>query len=133
MHDLYILSGKIFMKNWSYIDLDEKQFNSLYSGDKLKKHINDIYLAYHDEELIGFCMNIRGGNNLIMKTIGILPDHQRKGAGNALVYLVHRDAMQKRINGIIYALIRDCNKIQFFPKDDAVIFREYACFTFKMN
>lgn len=130
---LHRMSYEIFRQSWGFCKLDEQDFRSLYSDEKIDKHAGELYLAHKGDELVGFCSTVRNENCLIMKTIGIIPQMQGKGIGNALVYMVHHDAMIKGISGIIYALIRDVNKIRFFPKDDVTIFREYACFTFKLD
>jgi len=68
-----------------------------------------------------------------MKTIGILPDWQEKGIGNALVYEVHKFAKNNNIEKVIYALIRTDNKVKHFPKDDTIIFRKYAAFIYNLD
>ena len=130
---LYRLSAGIFTDSWSFTKIDEKEFASLYSGEKIEKHIGEIYMAYQGNSLAGFCSTVRDHNNLIMKTIAVLPRMQGMGIGNALVHLVHREAKNNGISAIVYALIRDINKVRFFPKDDVILFREYACFTFSLH
>jgi ribosomal protein S18 acetylase RimI-like enzyme len=127
---LYRLSAEVFKNNWGFTKIDEKEFESLYSTDKIKKHIGQIHFAYEKNELVGFCSTVRDRNNLIMKTIAVVPHLQGKGIGNALVYLAHHMAKENGMKRIVYALVRDTNKVQYFPKDDVILFREYACFTF---
>lgn len=106
----------------------------LYSSDKLKTHLNKLYLLYKDQQIIGYCgTTVEDEQTLILKTICILPEYQRLGLGNALAYKIHLDAQKEGFNKAIYALIREGNKIKNFPKDDTLIFRRYAAFEFKVN
>ena len=70
---------------------------------------------------------------MILKTMGILPEWQGRGLGNALVHKIHLDAQHRGITSMIYALIRDANQIRNFPRDDARVIREYACLSYKIN
>lgn len=133
MQQILALSKKVFRNSWSYTDLDHSEFINLYSARKIGAHIGRVYLLTKGDDLAGFCITLKDQDKLIFKTIAIDPGHQEKGLGNALVYRIHQDALQEKIPEIIYALIRDTNKVQHFPKDDVVIFREYACFTFDLN
>ena len=127
------LSKTIFRKNWGYTELTGKEFLQLYSSEKLDAHLNKLYLLYKDKDIIGYCSTVKEDNNtIICKTIGLLPQYQGLGLGNALAYKVHLDAKKKGIRKIIYALIREGNQVKNFPKDDAVIFRRYTAFEFKI-
>jgi N-acetylglutamate synthase-like GNAT family acetyltransferase len=64
--------------------------------------------------------------------MAILPEYQGKGLGNALVHKIHAGAKQQGVESMIYALIRDTNKIQHFPTDDARVISRYACYTFNL-
>ena len=69
---------------------------------------------------------------LIMKTIAVLPEFQKQGLANALVYAVHNEAQKTDKEYVIYALINKQNKIQHFPKDKVVIFKEYSSYEFNV-
>lgn len=128
------ISKIVFRNNsWGYTDLTEREFLQLYSSDKLKAHLNKLYLLYKDQQVIGYCgTSIENAQTLILKTICILPEYQGLGLGNALAYKIHLDAKKEGFKKLIYALIREGNKIKNFPKDDTVIFRRYAAFEFKV-
>lgn len=127
------LSKIIFHKNWGYTQLTEKEFLQLYSSEKLDKHLNKLYLLYKDKDIVGYCSTVNENNNtIICKTIGVLPEFQGLGFGNALAFKVHLDARKAGIGKIIYALIREGNQVKNFPKEDTVIFRRYAAFEFKL-
>jgi len=75
---------------------------------------------------------VENKQTLILKTICILPEYQGLGLGNALAYKIHLDAQKEGFKKVIYALIREDNKVKNFPKDDTLIFRRYAAFEFKI-
>lgn len=128
-----VLSKTVFSNNWGYTELTEREFLQLYSSDKLDTHLNKLYLLYMDKNIIGYCSTVKEDDNtIICKTICVLPKYQGLGLGNALAYKVHLDAKKKGIKKIIYALIREGNQVKNFPKDDAIIFRRYAAFEFKI-
>lgn len=127
------ISRTVFKNSWGYVELNQREFLKLYSSEKLSPNGTRIYLLYKGEEIIGFCGVFREDDTtLICKTIALLPEYQGVGLGNALAFKVHLDAKEQGIKKIIYALIRDGNNIKNFPKEDAVIFRRYAAFEFKI-
>jgi len=127
------ISRLVFSGSWGYTKLSENEFLRLYSHEKLDEHLNALYLLYKDDEIVGFCSTSKeNATTLICKTIAVLPQYQGMGLGNALAYTIHSDAAEAGFTKMIYALIRDGNNIQNFPKDGAVIFRRYAAFEFKI-
>lgn len=127
------ISKTVFKNSWCYTELNEREFLHLYSHEKLSAHLNTIYLLYRGQEIIGFCSTFKEDDTtLILKTICILPPYQGRGLGNALAYKIHLDAKREGFKKIIYALIREGNDIKKFPKEEAVIFRRYAAFEFKI-
>lgn len=128
------VSKTVFRDSWGYTELTEKEFIDLYSSEKLSDHLHALYLLYKGEEVIGFCGTLKEDDRTITcKTICVLPRYQGLGLGNALAYKVHADAKEQGFEKMIYALIREGNKIQNFPKDAAVIFRRYAAFEFRLK
>ncbi|MBN2523478.1 MAG: GNAT family N-acetyltransferase [Bacteroidales bacterium] len=128
---LFRLSEKTFRQSWGYVALNQNEFCLLYSSSKISNYIASVYGAYNGIDLIGFCTNMRYGDELIMKTIAVDQNFQQMGIGNALVYKIHSDALFQGIKTIKYALVRKDNKIKYFPKDDIHVFREYAAFEFE--
>ncbi|MGH2611779.1 MAG: GNAT family N-acetyltransferase [Rhabdochlamydiaceae bacterium] len=127
------LSRLVFRNSWGYTELTEKEFMQLYSSEKLDTHLSKIYLLYKENNIVGFCGTLKEvDSTLICKTICVLPQYQGIGLGSALAYKVHLDASKNNIKKIIYALIREGNNIKNFPKEDAVIFRQYAAFEFRI-
>lgn len=125
------ISKKVFSKNWGYTELNEQEFIQLYSLDKMSLHLNSLYALYRGNEMIGFCSTCREDERtLILKTICIMPKYQGLGLGNALAYKIHEDAKGRGYTKMIYALIREGNSIKNFPKESAVIFRNYSAYEF---
>lgn len=127
------LSKTVFQKNWGYTELTDREFLKLYTPEKLDAHLNKLYLMYRGKEIIGYCSTVsENKTTIICKTIALLPEYQGKGLGNALAFKVHVDAKNAGVTRVIYALIREGNQVSNFPQDDAVIFRRYAAFEYKI-
>ena len=127
------ISKIVFSSSWGYTELNEKEFMQLYSSEKLSAHLNSLYFLCKGDEIVGFCSTAaEDEDTLICKTIGVLPQYQGLGLGNALAYQVHLDAEKNGFKKMIYALIREGNNIKNFPKEEAVIFRRYAAFEFNI-
>lgn len=127
------ISRNVFKNSWGYVELNQKEFLRLYSSDKLTANTTRIYLLTKNDQIIGFCGAFKEDDKtLICKTIAILPEYQGMGLGNALAFKVHKDARERGVKKIIYALIRDGNNIKNFPKEDALVFRRYAAFEFQI-
>jgi len=127
------ISRSVFSQNWGYTELNEKEFIQLYSLSKMSAHLNSLYALYRGDEMIGFCSTSEEDKKtLILKTICILPKYQSLGLGNALAYKIHHDAKERGYTRMIYALMREGNSIKNFPKEEAVIFRHYSAFEFKI-
>lgn len=135
LREIYDLSIAIFSQNPGYYHLSYEDFLKLYAFDE-NDNENDTHLIYrvlHMQKPIGFSYNLLHDKQLIMKTIGLLPEWQEKGIGNAMVHEVHKFAQQNKIEKVIYALIRSDNRVKHFPKDDTVIFRKYAAFIYSLS
>lgn len=127
------LSKTVFQNNWGYTELTDREFLKLYTPEKLDAHLNKLYLLYRGKDIIGYCSTVsENKTTIICKTIALLPEYQGKGLGNALAFKVHIDAKDAGVTKVIYALIREGNQVSNFPKDDAVIFRRYAVFEYKI-
>jgi L-amino acid N-acyltransferase YncA len=130
---IYQIAAEAFTNSWAYTGLSLQEFVQLYSQDKIDKHIGKVYLLMKKDCIVGFCSTVRESpEKLIVKTIAIHPAYREKGFGNALVHKLHYDAGKAGIAEIIYALIRTGNQVANFPRDNAVHFREYASFNFRI-
>lgn len=125
------LSSQVFKGSWGYTDIGAAEFLKLYSPDALARILDALFVLYRRDTLVGYCSVLRGAHNeKILKTIAVLPAYQGVGLGNALAYAVHEDAVRHGVKRLIYALVRDDNRIKDFPKRDAVVFRRYAAYEF---
>lgn len=127
---IYRFSSQIFSKSWGFVPLNFEEFLELYNSEKIEDFIGSLYLTKVEDRIVGFCMNIETEDAIIMKTIAVIPEFQKHGLGNALVYAVHNEAKTKNKDYVIYALINKKNKIQHFPQEEVVILREYVAFEF---
>jgi ribosomal protein S18 acetylase RimI-like enzyme len=131
--EVLTISKTVFKDNWGYTDVSEESFGALYSSQKLDAYLNKIYFLLHDGKIVGYLSSlIEDPTTLILKTIAIFPEYQGKGLGNALVHKAHVDAREHGYKKIIYALVREDNKIKNFPKDEAVEFRKYSTFEYTL-
>lgn len=130
LFQLYELSTLIFSSNPAYTPISFDEFTRLYSAQKIEKYITALWLAYSDDNLVGFCSNMLYDNSLIMKTIGIHPDYQKKGIASAMIYQIHKKAQEENLQKIIYALVRKDNRVKHFTKENIQVFREYSAFVY---
>ncbi len=127
------ISRSVFRENWGYTELNDQEFIDLYSTEKLKDYLDSLYLLYKGKDLIGFCSTSEENKStLALKTICVLPVYRGLGLGNALAYKIHLDAKKDGFKKIIYALIREGNSINNFPKEGTEIFRRYTAFEYKI-
>lgn len=133
--DVFHLIGRIFGNNWAFQQLTESELKAIYQQEFSKSTRLMLQTYFADDVLIGFCRFVENeADVLICKTLGILPEYQKMGLGNAAAYQMHFDAQRLNYDRMIYALIYDGNRVQQnMPKDDSVIFRKYASYEFSMK
>tara|TARA_A100001015_G_C14707223_1_gene600628 strand:- start:258 stop:539 length:282 start_codon:yes stop_codon:yes gene_type:complete len=90
-----------------------------------------FHTIYKSKRLIGFARCIEeNGETLIFKTVGLIPEYQKLGLGNAITYKVHVDAVKYEYKKIIYALIRSESRVNNMPDPDITRFRTYSSYEF---
>jgi len=131
--EIHALAEEIFSnQSVAYESFPVDYFLKLYNDNRMKGLFR-TYTVRDNNKLIGFCnVFYEHEKIIILKTLAIHPLFQKHGIGGAIVYLVHCDAKEKKIEQIIYALVRDDNNIKFFPKDDISEVRTYSLFEFKI-
>lgn len=131
IHEVCVLSRDIFSQaSVEYDELPFKYFLKLYNSEKLK-HLFKLYTVRKENQLIGFCTVFKeNSETLILKTLAVHPEFQKKNVGRGLTHLVHKDALKHGYKKMIYALIRGDNDIKYFPKDDVETVRTYSLFKF---
>ena len=129
---IWHLSNEIFLKSWNFVPLTFKEFMYIY--DDIIESV-DLSLSEIVEDLnanpVGFCFTLINPDNnkqLILKTLGVLPEHRQKGIANALVHSQHIKASEKKFLEFYYPLINQENNISKMSKEDCDIITEYATF-----
>jgi hypothetical protein len=106
------------------ISWEEREYNLA-----TKDPIFDPKYTYFIESMfgvIGFVVAFSYNNHLILKTIGILPEHRKKGLFELLVKKVHDQANQDKLEAAIYATIRVGNVISKIKIPGVINFRDYV-------
>ena len=131
--EVFELVGKIFGDNWSFSHLTEAELMAVYQNEFGAKSKLVLHTYHLEGKMIGFCRFIEENDEtLICKTLGVLPEYQKLGLGNAAVYEFHKDAKELGYSKMYYALIFVKNRVkQNMPKDDAEFFRHYASYEFE--
>ena len=129
--ELFKVIEKIFAYNWGYNKISKEYFFNLFSFKNNVRPKMFLHTIHLNRKLIGFCNYIENDvNTLIFKTIGILPEYQKMGIANAVVYKMHADATDSKYDKIIYALVKDDNRVKNMPNPDVTLFRSYASYEF---
>jgi len=131
--ELYGIIEKIFHSNWGYNRISQEDFFKLFSPKSNMSPKMLLHTVHMNQNLIGFCSYTENDENtLICKTIGILPEYQRMGIANAVVYKMHADAIDSKYNKMIYGLVMDDNRVKNMPTPDVTRFRSYASYEFDL-
>ena len=129
--ELYQLVNKIFCSNWGFQKISLKDFFDYFSSNNDVPSKIMFHTIYKSKRLIGFARCIEeNGETLIFKTVGLLPEYQKLGLGNAITYKVHVDAVKYEYKKIIYALIRSESRVNNMPDPDITRFRTYSSYEF---
>lgn len=129
----FLISKEVFAKGWGYTGISLEDFLLLYSSKKLAENAYSIYFLMHHERIIGYVTVFEEDKKtLVFKTAAVLGEFQGQGLGNALLHRVHIDAKDREYSKIIYALIRDGNRVKNLTQDDALVLRRYSAFEFTL-
>lgn len=79
-----------------------------------------------DGEPIGMIVAYSYNNDLIIKTLGIIPEYQNKRLSGLLIKKVHDQAQKYGLNNAIYSTIRVGNRIYRMKRPGVKIFRRYV-------
>jgi GNAT superfamily N-acetyltransferase len=124
------IAKKTFTDSWSYVEISKEEYLFLYQDTIDMLHNLLLEIVYNPEgKAIGFCSSIYdpiNKRNMILKSIAILPEYQNKKIGAALIYSQHKEAKEKGILKIIYALVRMGNVVTKLPYPGITIFRKYV-------
>jgi RimJ/RimL family protein N-acetyltransferase len=122
----------IFKGNWGYESMTRDQFHSwLQSMTAGSANTPLLYWVQIKDQKVGFAyLSELPDATIIFKTIGILPEYQAKGIGNAIAGQLHKVAKSRNAQKCIYALVQVDNRVNRMPDPDITIMREYETYIF---
>lgn len=129
------LANKIFQNSWNFVELSQTEFSSLYN--KVIPLIDGKFIEIIEDknnEPVGFCFSMPNPSvhsQVIMKTIGVIPELQRSGIGAAMLYSQHKKAQEQNFKEFYYPLIRVGNNVTKLPYEGYEIITEYQ--TYMLN
>lgn len=128
----HTLSLDIFKGSWSFVPISFDEFKWLYQGFDAKMGPQYCQFICKDAKAIGFCFGIpdyfSAKKQLIMKTIGVLPEYQKQNLGSALIYSFHTRAKEEKYESVVYALLREGNVASKINPYGATFFRRYETY-----
>lgn len=133
----HALASICFQNHELYQDIDEEDFCDLYRP--LRKGIAPefVLLAERESIPVGFAFGIPDvlerqtlghSKNLILKTLGVLPDDELAGLGYHLLQTVRQRAAAAGFKSLILALMRDEGYLKKRVRNLGVPFRRYSLF-----
>ena len=133
LKEVYEIICAVFSKNWGYQDIGYPLFKQLFSSQDSNASKMSLHKIIYQDKLIGFSRyKEESSDTIIFKTIGILPEYQKMGIGNAVTYQMHADALDFKYSKSIYGLIRTSNRVKNMPQPDVFEFRTYQAFEFEL-
>jgi GNAT superfamily N-acetyltransferase len=121
------LMNEIFPHNSIYcpvLSWEERQYNI---GDpKELFHQGYSYFLEDDGEPIGFIIAYPYEGELILKTIGILPEYRGRGLFGMLVNTIHQQAARDGLTAAVYATIRVGNAVYRKRRPGVRTYRRYV-------
>ena len=127
---MYHLAQRVFTDSWSCVKISEEEYNYLYADTKEIFSNLLMEIIYNPEgEAVGFCSSIFDPidrENIVLKSIAVLPEYQNMKLGAALIYSQHKKVYERGISKMIYALIRMGNTVTKLPYPGVEIIRKYV-------
>lgn len=122
----------VFGGNFGYQALTESQFDrwraslaSTHGGTPL------LHWVQVGDRRVGFSyLFALDDGTVIFKTIGLLPEVQAQGLGNAVAGALHQLAKARQAPRCIYALVQADNRVNRMPDPDIRLIRSYAAYFF---
>lgn len=118
------LRNLIFPFQSSYcpaISLEERIYNS---SDKFDPKYT--YFLTDEGSEVGFIMAYAYNDQLILKTVGLLPEYQGKRLAGLLLKTVHDQAAREGLKTAIYGMVRVGNSVYKNKHPGAKVFRKYV-------
>ena len=129
LEQIYALSLKGFDENFLYNDISKDEFMKLYKPMVSAADEDLVLFAEKDGETAGFMFAFAVGEQLILKTIAVLPKFRGDRIGSALMNRVLIAGQQKNLETAIAALMSEENYSQtIVGKYGSEKFREYTLY-----
>lgn len=103
------------------ISLEERAYNA---GGKFDP--NYTYFLLDSDKEVGFVMAYVHQNQLVLKTIGLLPDYRSKNLSGLLLKPIHEQAAKAGISTAIYGMVRVGNTAYKMRRPGVKVFRKYV-------
>ena len=103
------------------ISLEERIYNSPGKFDP-----NYAYFLTDNDREIGFIMAYVYENQLVLKTIGLLPEYQGKKLSGLLLRPLHDHASKEGLDTVIYGMVRVGNTVYKSRRPGVKAFRKYV-------
>jgi len=127
IHDVSVIS---FKDNFLYTAISFEEFDAMYSKVEALL-VPDLSLIAEDADgrACGFVFALPDGDDLIVKTLAVLPERRFAGLGSLLVEQVHQAAATMGFTYAIHALQHQKNSsLRISSRHDAKVFREYTLY-----
>lgn len=130
---IYRLSLPTFRDNLFFAKITEAEFRAMYAGMANAADPNLVFFILDPAgEPVGFSFSLqdhRQRQTVNFKTIGILPQVRREGAGAALAYESYRRFQAQGYTCVNHCLMRAGNRADQFDRGLGEITREYALYS----
>jgi GNAT superfamily N-acetyltransferase len=135
LHELWRIATSAFAGSFLYTPIEETEFRSMYRQLLPAVRPELVLIAEQDDQAAGFCFSVpdvlqaRRGltvDTAIMKTIAVLPEHQRRGLGSLLISRVNEAAARLGMRRCIHALMHEANPSRKIGRG---LLRDFRCYT----
>ena len=132
MEVLHEVIDRIFSGNFGYQRLSPAQFGRWTASlSDLHRGSPILHWVCLGAQRVGFTyLFALPDGTVVFKTIGLLPEHQAQGLGNAVAGALHHMAKDRRAPRCIYALVHTENRVNRMPDPDIHLIRSYAAYFF---
>lgn len=106
---IFTLAKKVFYTSQLFVKISFAEF--LYIYKEIFQNINEhfIYYVTYKNKPVAFFLNLSnmdGKKTIIAKTLGVLPNFQRRGIGTSLFYQLATDVLKLKYKEIIFSTLR---------------------------
>lgn len=137
LHRLWTVATRAFAGNFLYTPIGEAEFRATYLRLLPLLRPELVLIATRGDHAAGFCLAVpdvlqawRGVpvDTVIIKTIAVLPEYQRRGLGTLLIARANEIAARLGMRRAIHALMHEANPSRRIGKGFMRDFRRYTLF-----